>query len=133
MALKKVEFTPESGTVDTYVMHCQIRSLGIPSCMVTCGGAVAEWVRTLAWTGDRISGPGGVRTPLRQLRFGILGEVKYTTSPALECVTVVDSTTHSKLPPPIVELAYCPANYNTRQDKIRYAFCSQQRQMCTLF
>ena len=40
---------------------------------------------------------------------------------ALECVTDVDSTTHSKPAPrsPIVVLGYCPINYNTRQYKRR--------------
>ena len=105
---------------------------------VAAGGEVAEWVRALAWTGDRTV-PGRVQIPLRKRRFGTLaipftplcqclseetlkavgpfylvsmpGEVKYSTSPHWKYVTVVDSTTHSKCPPPrsvIVALAYCP-------------------------
>ena len=88
-------------------------------------GAVAEWVRALAWTGDRtVSRPGSNPATVTSLRnfgnsvypalpvsFGgdtksrrsLLSGVyargsKRSHQSALECVTVVDSTTHSKLP-----------------------------------
>ena len=88
------------------------------------------------WLGLATGRSGRVRIPLRQRRFGLLaipftslchclseetlkavgpfylvsmpGEVKKSDQSALECVTVVDSTTHSKPPPLIVALAYCP-------------------------
>ena len=83
---------------------------------------MAEWVRALAWTGDRTVSA-GFESHCGKLRFGTLaipftplyqclseealrgvgpfylvsvpGEVKYPTrhQSALECVTVVDSTT----------------------------------------
>ena len=89
------------------------------------GGAVAEWVRALAWAGDRtVSRPGSNPATVTSLRnfgnsvypalpvsFGgdtksrrsLLSGVyargsKRSHQSALECVTVVDSTTHSKLP-----------------------------------
>ena len=91
------------------------------------GGAVAEWVRALAWAGDRtVSRPGSNPATVTSLRnfgnsvypalpvsFGgdtksrrsLLSGVyargsKRSHQSALECVTVVDSTTHSKLPDP---------------------------------
>ena len=87
------------------------------------GGAVAEWVRALAWAGDRtVSRPGSNPATVTSLRnfgnsvypalpvsFGgdtksrrsLLSGVyargsKRSHQSALECVTVVDSTTHSK-------------------------------------
>ena len=90
-------------------------------------GAVAEWVRALAWAGDRtVSRPGSNPATVTSLRnfgnsvypalpvsFGgdtksrrsLLSGVyargsKRSHQSALECVTVVDSTTHSKLPDP---------------------------------
>ena len=95
--------------------------------MLTSGGAVAEWVRALAWAGDRtVSRPGSNPATVTSLRnfgnsvypalpvsFGgdtksrrsLLSGVyargsKRSHQSALECVTVVDSTTHSKLPDP---------------------------------
>ena len=89
-------------------------------------GAVAEWVRALAWAGDRtVSRPGSNPATVTSLRnfgnsvyralpvsFGgdtksrrsLLSGVyargsKRSHQSALECVTV-DSTTHSKLPDP---------------------------------
>ena len=89
--------------------------------------AVAEWVRALAWAGDRtVSRPGSNPATVTSLRnfgnsvyralpvsFGgdtksrrsLLSGVyargsKRSHQSALECVTVVDSTTHSKLPDP---------------------------------
>ena len=86
-------------------------------------GAVAEWVRALAWAGDRtVSRPGSNPATVTSLRnfgnsvypalpvsFGgdtksrrsLLSGVyargsKRSHQSALECVTVVDSTTHSK-------------------------------------
>ena len=91
------------------------------------GGAVAEWVRALAWAGDRtVSRPGSNPATVTSLRnfgnsvypalpvsFGgdtnlskfksrrsLLSGVyargsKRSHQSALECVTVVDSTTHS--------------------------------------
>ena len=83
------------------------------------GGAVAEWVRVSACTGDRTA---RVRIPLRTTSLQNIGNSVYPALPlsfggntkslsgvyargskrshqsALECVTVVDSTTHSKLP-----------------------------------
>ena len=88
---------------------------------------MAEWVRALAWAGDRtFSRPGSNPTTVTSLRnfgnsvypalpvsFGgdtksrrsLLSGVyargsKRSHQSALECVTVVDSTTHSKLPDP---------------------------------
>ena len=88
--------------------------------------AVAEWVRALAWAGDRTaSRPGSNPTTVTSLRnfgnsvypalpvsFGgdtksrrsLLSGVytrgsKRSHQSALECVTVVDSTTHSKNSP----------------------------------
>ena len=88
--------------------------------------AVAEWVRALAWAGDRtVSRPGSNPTEAASLRnfgnsvypalpvsFGgdtkkpsvpsiwciCQGRNKRSRQSALECVTVVDSTTHSELP-----------------------------------
>ena len=112
------------------------------------GGAVAERVRALAWTGDR-AGPGRVRIQLRQFRFGTLaipftplwqclseetlkdvgpfylvampGEVKYPTNPHWNGVTVVDTITHSN--PPSWHW-HCPVNHNhkTRQEDWPTAF-----------
>ena len=107
---------------------------------------MAEWVRALAWTGNRTV-PAGYEFHCGKLRFGTLAilftqgetlseetlksvgpfylvsmpeETKDPTSLHWECVTVVDSTTHSKPPPPVRPLWHwrtdCPANYNTRQD-----------------
>ena len=87
------------------------------------GGAVAEWVRALACTGNRT-----VRIPLRTTSLRNFGNSVYASLPvsfrgdtkscwsllsdvyargrkishqsALECVTVVDSTTHSTPRPP---------------------------------
>ena len=86
---------------------------------------MAEWVRALAWAGDRtVSRPGSNPATVTSLRnfgnsvypalpvsFGgdtksrrsLLSGVyargsKRSHQSALECVTVVDSTTHSKLP-----------------------------------
>ena len=86
---------------------------------------MAEWVRALAWAGDRtVSRPGSNHATVTSLRnfgnsvypalpvsFGgdtksrrsLLSGVyargsKRSHQSALECVTVVDSTTHSKLP-----------------------------------
>ena len=91
------------------------------------GGTVAEWVRALAWAGHRtVSRPGSNPATVTSLRnfgnsvypalsvsFGgdtksrrsLLSGVyargsKRSHQSALECVTVVDSTTHSKLPDP---------------------------------
>ena len=88
---------------------------------------MAEWVRALAWAGDRtVSRPGSNPATVTSLRnfgnsvyralpvsFGgdtksrrsLLSGVyargsKRSHQSALECVTVVDSTTHSKLPDP---------------------------------
>ena len=88
---------------------------------------VAEWVRALAWAGDRtVSRPGSNPATVTSLRnfgnsvypalpvsFGgdtksrrsLLSGVyargsKISHQSALECVTVVDSTTHSKTPRP---------------------------------
>ena len=88
----------------------------------------AEWVRALAWTGDRTV-PGRVRIMLRQGLFGTLsipftplwncqciseetlkavcpfylvsmpGEVKYPTSLHWKRVTVLDTPIHYKTPP----------------------------------
>ena len=86
------------------------------------GGAVAKWVRALAWTGDRVvlarfgSRCGNLIrfrtlaipfTPLCECLLeetlkavgpfylvSMPGEVKYPTSPHWKCVAVVDSTTH---------------------------------------
>ena len=90
-------------------------------------GAVAEWVRALAWAGDRtVSRPGsnpatvtslqnfgnsvypalpvsfgGDTKSRRSLLSGVYARgSKRSHQSALECVTVVDSTTHSKLPDP---------------------------------
>ena len=86
---------------------------------------MAEWVRALAWAGDRtVSRPGsnpaagtslqnfgnpvypalpvsfgGDTKSRRSLLSGVYaGGSKRSHQSALECVTVVDSTTHSKLP-----------------------------------
>ena len=99
----------------------------IYSVCIYIGGAVAEWVRALAWAGDRtVSRPGSNPATVTSLRnfgnsvypalpvsFGgdtksrrsLLSGVyargsKRSHQSALECVTVVDSTTHSKLPDP---------------------------------
>ena len=88
---------------------------------------MAEWIRALAWAGDRtVSRPGSNPATVTSLRnfgnsvypalpvsFGgdtksrrsLLSGVyargsKRSHQSALECVTVVDSTTHSKLPDP---------------------------------
>ena len=89
------------------------------------GGAVAEWVRALAWTGDRTVSAGfesHLRKTLRRnfgnsvypalpvsfggdtksrrslLSGGYTRGSKRSHQSALECVIVVDSTTHSKPP-----------------------------------
>ena len=91
------------------------------------GGAVTEWVRALALTDDRRF-PAGFESHCGELRFGTLaipftrqlcqciseetlkavgpfymvsmpGEVQQSHQSALECVTVVDFTSHSKPPP----------------------------------
>ena len=88
---------------------------------------MAEWVRALAWAGDRtVSRPssnpatvtslrnfgnsvypalpvsfGGDTKSRRSLLSGVYARgSKRSHQSALECVTVVDSTTHSKLPDP---------------------------------
>ena len=107
-------------------------SICIPS-LKTCfgliggGGAVAEWVRPLAWNGDRTF-PTGFEPHFGKKNFSLrnFGNSVYPSLPvsfggdtksrrsllsgvyargskrshqsALECVTVVDSTSHSKTP-----------------------------------
>ena len=88
------------------------------------GGAVAEWLCVVAWTGDRTV-PGRVRIPLRKtFRFGTIpftplcqylseerlkavgpfylvsmpGEVKYPTSPHWNVFNCHGFHAHSKLP-----------------------------------
>ena len=101
------------------------------------GGTVAEWVRALAWAGDRtVSRPGSNPAMVTSLRnfgnsvypalpvsFGgdtksrrsLLSGVyargsKRSHQSALECVTVVDSTTHSKKTPRPPECDYAAEN-----------------------
>ena len=66
---------------------------------------------------------GGDTKSLRSLLSGVYAR----GSKRSHSVTAVDSTTDSKLPLPIVALAYCPANYYTRQDTTQtfylYFYC----------
>ena len=110
------------------------------------GGGVAEWVRALAWTGDRPV-PRRVPIPLRKISIRNFGNSVYPALPvsfggdiksrrsllsgvyargskishqsALQCVTVVNSTTHSK-PSPVRPLWHWRTalyyKFNTRQD-----------------
>ena len=124
MAPKKLEFTPESGNVDTYGIDI-IRVLTLLQQTHLWGGALAEWVRALTWTGDRVvlavseSRCGNFASDLWEFHIpcfanclseskkavgpfylvSMPGEVKDPTSLHWKCVTFVDSTTHSKLPP----------------------------------
>ena len=93
--------------------------------------AVAERVRAVAWAGDRTA-PAGFESHCGKLRFGTLAipftplcqclseETLKAVGPfyqsALECVTVVDSTTHSNPPrSAIVALAYCRIRWTKGQ------------------
>ena len=108
---------------------------------------MAEWVRALAWAGDRtVSRPGSNPATVTSLRnfgnsvyralpvsFGgdtksrrsLLSGVyargsKRSHQSALECVTVVDSTTHSKLPDPqsaIMRRKRCPALVSEEEEE----------------
>ena len=109
--------------------------------MNSMGRAVTEWVRALAWNGDRTypagfephfgknfslrnfgnsvypSLPvsfGGDTKSRRSLLSGVYArgsKTKRSHQPALECVTVVDSTTHSKKKPKVRLCGWkrCPA------------------------
>ena len=92
------------------------------SAQSTVRGAVAEWIRALAWADDRtgsnpaaptslqnfgnpvypalpVSFGGDGKKSRRSLLSGVYARgSKRSHQSALECVTVVDSTTHSKLP-----------------------------------
>ena len=58
-------------------------SENIFACVCVLGGVVAEWVRALAWTGDRTV-PAGFESQCGKLRFGTLA-IPFT--PLCQCLS----------------------------------------------
>ena len=81
--------------IGAYIVNCLILPVVNSSC--NCGGAVAERVRVLAWTGDRTA-PAGFESHCGKLRFGSLASAKklFSKNPRILWKWVGGSTSHSE-------------------------------------